>query len=217
MEDEDDDDDDDDDEDDDDDDDDGDGDDDGLRTLRRSIIFWTSMCNYIKKSSVGLLYHWDYIIFQYTYSIVTADISYWYSQWLSILYYIIRSLRSTSEIPIKHVPPPISSHPRVTSATLSASEGTSRARSGCAQSRSCRSGRSAMGGNGSKRYLRCATCHVRRDGNVRWISHGEQGLVTVPWLGNIGHHLIVAIIDNIPNGWVMFNGDISWPMVNIGE
>ena len=26
--------------------------------------------------------------------------------------------------------------------------------------------------------------------------------------GNIGHHLIVAIIDHIPNGWVMFNGDI---------
>ena len=30
--------------------------------------------------------------------------------------------------------------------------------------------------------------------------------------GNIGHHLIVAIIDIyrplIPNGWVMFNGDI---------
>ena len=23
-----------------------------------------------------------------------------------------------------------------------------------------------------------------------------------------GHHLIVAIIDHIPNGWVMFNGDI---------
>ena len=35
-----------------------------------------------------------------------------------------------------------------------------------------------------------------------------QGLVNVPWLGNIGHHLIVAIIDHIPNGWVMFNGDI---------
>ena len=26
--------------------------------------------------------------------------------------------------------------------------------------------------------------------------------------GNIGHHLIVAIIDHIPDGWVMFNGDI---------
>ena len=26
--------------------------------------------------------------------------------------------------------------------------------------------------------------------------------------GNIGHHLIVAIKDHIPNGWVMFNGDI---------
>ena len=78
--------------------------------------------------------------------------------------YMIMSLRSTSEIPIKHVLLPISSHPRVTSATLSASEGTSRARSGCAQSRSCRSGRSAIGGNGSKRYLRCATCHTARWG-----------------------------------------------------
>ena len=27
--------------------------------------------------------------------------------------------------------------------------------------------------------------------------------------GNIGHHLIVAIIDHIPNGWVMFNGDMT--------
>ena len=36
----------------------------------------------------------------------------------------------------------------------------------------------------------------------------RQGLVNVPWLGAIGHHLIVAIIDHIPNGWVMFNGDI---------
>ena len=26
--------------------------------------------------------------------------------------------------------------------------------------------------------------------------------------GAIGHHLIVAIIDHIPNGWVMFNVDI---------
>ena len=26
--------------------------------------------------------------------------------------------------------------------------------------------------------------------------------------GYIGHHLMVAIIDRIPNGWVMFNGDI---------
>ena len=26
--------------------------------------------------------------------------------------------------------------------------------------------------------------------------------------GAIGHHLIVAMIDHIPNGWVMFNGDI---------
>ena len=34
-----------------------------------------------------------------------------------------------------------------------------------------------------------------------WIG---QGLV----IGNIGHHLIVAIIDHIPNGWVVFNGDI---------
>ena len=28
-------------------------------------------------------------------------------------------------------------------------------------------------------------------------------------VGNIGHHLIVAIIDHIPNGWVMFNGDMT--------
>ena len=27
--------------------------------------------------------------------------------------------------------------------------------------------------------------------------------------GAIGHHLIVAIIDHIPNGWVMFNGDMT--------
>ena len=27
--------------------------------------------------------------------------------------------------------------------------------------------------------------------------------------GNIGHHLIIAIIDHIPNGWVMFNGDMT--------
>ena len=27
-----------------------------------------------------------------------------------------------------------------------------------------------------------------------------QGLLNVPWLGYIGHHLIVAIIDHIPNG-----------------
>ena len=26
--------------------------------------------------------------------------------------------------------------------------------------------------------------------------------------GAIGHHFIVAIIDHIPTGWVMFNGDI---------
>ena len=29
--------------------------------------------------------------------------------------------------------------------------------------------------------------------------------------GNIGHHLIVAIIDHIPNGWVMFNGTFNDP------
>ena len=27
--------------------------------------------------------------------------------------------------------------------------------------------------------------------------------------GAIGHHLIVAIIDHIPIGWVMFNGDMT--------
>ena len=36
-----------------------------------------------------------------------------------------------------------------------------------------------------------------------------QGLVNVPfWEYWTWHHLIVAIIDHIPNGWVMFNGDI---------
>ena len=45
--------------------------------------------------------------------------------------------------------------------------------------------------------------------HVSWIFFClGQGLVNVPWLGNIGHHLIVAIIDHIPNGWVMFNGNI---------
>jgi len=55
-----------------------DDDDDDLRTRRRSIFFGTYMCIYIyiKKSSLGLLYHCDDIIFQYTYSIVTVDISY---------------------------------------------------------------------------------------------------------------------------------------------
>ena len=38
------------------------------------------------------------------------------------------------------------------------------------------------------------------------ITQINQGLVT--HFGYIGHHLIVAIIDHIPNGWVMFNGDI---------
>ena len=28
----------------------------------------------------------------------------------------------------------------------------------------------------------------------------HQGLLNVPWLGYIGHHLVVAIIDHIPNG-----------------
>ena len=40
--------------------------------------------------------------------------------------------------------------------------------------------------------------------------------------GAIGHHLIVAIIDHIPNGWVMFNGDMTndpWlnPTISIGQ
>ena len=37
---------------------------------------------------------------------------------------------------------------------------------------------------------------------------GEPGVGKCPILKAIGHHLIVAIIDHIPNGWVMFNGDI---------
>ena len=37
----------------------------------------------------------------------------------------------------------------------------------------------------------------------------DSGVGKCPILGIIiGHHLIVAIIDHIPNGWVMFNGDI---------
>ena len=36
----------------------------------------------------------------------------------------------------------------------------------------------------------------------------NTGVGNCPILGIIGHHLIVAIIDHIPNGWVMFNGDI---------
>ena len=35
-----------------------------------------------------------------------------------------------------------------------------------------------------------------------------QGLVNVPHLGAIGHHLWMAIIDEIPHGWVMFSDDI---------
>ena len=41
-----------------------------------------------------------------------------------------------------------------------------------------------------------------------------QGLVNVPWLGNLGHHLIVAIIDHIPNGWVMWNMG-TWLMTHV--
>jgi hypothetical protein len=37
--------------------------------------------------------------------------------------------------------------------------------------------------------------------------HGDRGW-QLSHFGNIGHHLIVAIIDHIPNGCVMFNGDI---------
>ena len=36
----------------------------------------------------------------------------------------------------------------------------------------------------------------------------STGVGNCPIFGNIGHHLIVAIIDHIPNRWVMFNGDI---------
>ena len=52
-----------------------------------------------------------------------------------------------------------------------------------------------------------------------WANKGEHaeyrdldlktpGIGKCPILGILGHHLIVAIIDHIPNGWVMFNGDI---------
>ena len=48
---------------------------------------------------------------------------------------------------------------------------------------------------------------------VGWVAQPSRGagVGKCPILihfGNIGHHLIVAIIDHIPNGWVMFNGDI---------
>ena len=39
-------------------------------------------------------------------------------------------------------------------------------------------------------------------------SHGSQGLVTVPFWEYWTSPEKVAIIDHIPNGWVMFNGDI---------
>ena len=38
--------------------------------------------------------------------------------------------------------------------------------------------------------------------------HIEQGLVNVPFWEYWTSPKIVAIIDHIPNGWVMFNGDI---------
>jgi hypothetical protein len=37
--------------------------------------------------------------------------------------------------------------------------------------------------------------------------HPIAGLF-ITGVGNIGHHLIVAIKGHIPIGWVMFNGDI---------
>ena len=45
---------------------------------------------------------------------------------------------------------------------------------------------------------------------TEWESHKIpwSGIGKCPILGAIGHHLIVAIIDHIPNSWVMFNGDI---------
>ena len=42
----------------------------------------------------------------------------------------------------------------------------------------------------------------------RWIYPHIPGVGNCPHFGYIGHHLIIAIIDHIPNGWVMFNGDI---------
>ena len=44
--------------------------------------------------------------------------------------------------------------------------------------------------------------YFRQDG-------GFAGIGKWPIFGAIGHHLIVAIIDHIPNGWVMFNGDMT--------
>ena len=37
---------------------------------------------------------------------------------------------------------------------------------------------------------------------------GDTGVGNCPILGILDHDLIVAIIDHIPNGWVMFNGEI---------
>ena len=57
------------------------------------------------------------------------------------------------------------------------------------------------------------------DGHIIWLNIGDMGVSTkmgvhpiaglfITGVGNIGHHLIVAIIDHIPIGWVTFNGDI---------
>ena len=43
---------------------------------------------------------------------------------------------------------------------------------------------------------------------IQWVYTGVGKCPILIHFGNIGHHLIVAIIDHIPNGWVMFNGDI---------
>ena len=42
----------------------------------------------------------------------------------------------------------------------------------------------------------------------------KQGLVNVPFWVYWTSPDSSQLVDHIPNGWVMFNGDISWPMQN---
>jgi len=50
---------------------------------------------------------------------------------------------------------------------------------------------------------------IPKKGNLPTLINLEQGLVTVPFWVYWTSPKKVAIIDHIPNGWVMFNGDIS--------
>ena len=154
-----------------------DDDDDDLRTRRRSIFFGTYMCVYIyiKKSSLGLLYHCDDIIFQYTYSIVTVDISYWYSQWLSIWLcpydppVRFPSNMSCLQSAATHASPPPPFRPaRAPPAPDPAARRAAAAAAGGAPS-------GATGQRGTWDAPRA----TRRDGDVRWISHGEYWWIMV--------------------------------------